>query len=403
VQPVNPTLSLAQAAQCPWPAVVVGAGPAGALIAGLLARAGQNVLLVDQAHFPRAKVCGSCLNGRALAALADAGLADLPSRCGAAPLHHFHLGAPGSQARMSLPTGLALSRERFDAALIRAACERGSHFLPGTRATLLPDDSDSPYRSLLLRGPEGEVQVQSAVVLAADGLAGTLQQRTRPPTRPETDSRIGAGVVLPCSDPFYEPGTIYMACGSGGYVGLVRVEDGRLDVASAADPAELRQHGGPGRLAVDLLTRVGWPVPEGLAEAGWRGTPALTRQAQQVAAHRLFALGDATGYVEPFTGEGMAWALSSAVALAPLALQACHRWDTGLAKNWTERHHRIVASRRRTCRLAAAVLRRPLLTGLVVRLLAWLPSLARPVVAGLNRPARVFSVSSGVSLPGESR
>ena len=92
-----PTLTLEQAAGRTWPVVVVGAGPAGAVAAGLIARAGSRVLLVDRSTFPRAKVCGCCLNGRALAALADAGLGDLPARLGAVPLTAFR--ARGGRAR----------------------------------------------------------------------------------------------------------------------------------------------------------------------------------------------------------------------------------------------------------------------------------------------------------------
>ena len=58
-----------------------------------------------------------------------------------------------------------------------------------------------------------------------------------------------------------------------------------------------------------------WPKPElrrveGLLDVQWHGTPGLTRRTRPLARDRLFYLGDAAGYVEPFTGEGIAWALS---------------------------------------------------------------------------------------------
>ena len=74
-----------EAAARSWDAVVVGAGPAGSVAARELARRGVSVLLVDKATFPRAKVCGCCLNAAALDTLAKIGLADLPRRCGAVP------------------------------------------------------------------------------------------------------------------------------------------------------------------------------------------------------------------------------------------------------------------------------------------------------------------------------
>jgi flavin-dependent dehydrogenase len=126
-------------------------------------------------------------------------------------------------------------------------------------------------------------------------------------------------------------------------------------------------------------------VPAGLDGAGWRGTPALTRQARRVAGHRLFALGDTTGYIEPFTGEGMAWALTSAVAVARLAAGG---WRPGLAGEWAGLHCRLVRRRQFACRAAAFVLRRPAWTAAAVRLLSLVPALAGPVIRHLNQAER---------------
>jgi flavin-dependent dehydrogenase len=115
-----------------------------------------------------------------------------------------------------------------------------------------------------------------------------------------------------------------------------------------------------------------------------------------VAGHRLFALGDATGYVEPFTGEGMAWALSSAVALAPLAEQAVRRWHPGLIAAWTRRHRRTVRHQQLTCHLLALVLRRPWLTAGLVGLLALAPGLAGRVLRSLNHSDLPSSLPQGV-------
>ena len=135
-----------------------------------------------------------------------------------------------------------------------------------------------------------------------------------------------------------------MACGAGGYTGLVRLEDGRLDVAAAFDAAWVRAAGGPGRAAARLLREAGWPAPDRLEALPWRGTPALTRRPRRVAAERLFVVGDAAGYVEPFTGEGMAWALASGAAVAPLAARAV-TWRPELARRWADLHSRVVGRR----------------------------------------------------------
>lgn len=367
-----------------WDAIVVGAGPAGSVAAAELARRGASVLLVEAATFPRAKVCGCCLNGSALAALAAAGLASVPHRLGAVALSRFRLAAGGRQAEVPLPAGVAVSREAFDAALASKAVRRGADFLPGTRAALV-DEDDPQWRTLRLTQGVDVREVRARVVLAADGLGGGLLARAGVAHADvRAGSRIGAGAVFVSPTNAYEGGVIHMASGRGGYVGLVRLEDDRLDVAAALDPAGVRDAGGLAELVAAILGEAGWAVPLGLRQASWRGTPALTRQLRQVSGHRLFVLGDAAGYVEPFTGEGMAWAMASAVSVAPLAFAASRQWRPGYAAAWARRH-RMLARRRTVCWAASELLRRPRLTRAVAAGLGWLPVLAAPVVSILNR------------------
>jgi flavin-dependent dehydrogenase len=109
-----------------WQAVVVGAGPAGALAALQLARQGVRVLLVEKRAFPRWKVCGCCLNAQAQAVLAAAGAGGLVDSQGGVPLRRLQLGHRGKRATLALPDGRALSRERFDQALVQAAIDAGT-------------------------------------------------------------------------------------------------------------------------------------------------------------------------------------------------------------------------------------------------------------------------------------
>jgi flavin-dependent dehydrogenase len=126
----------------------------------------------------------------------------------------------------------------------------------------------------------------------------------------------------------------------------------------------------------------------GLADARFRGTPPLTRRRADVAAERLFVLGDAAGYVEPFTGEGMGWAMAGAGAVVPLVRAAVAGWHPRLAERWRERHAAVVMRRQAICRAVAALLRRPLLTRTAVRILEAAPTLARPFLTHLNTPPR---------------
>ena len=77
----------------------------------------------------------------------------------------------------------------------------------------------------------------------------------------------------------------------------------------------------------------------------WRGTPLLTRRADRLAVERIFAVGDAAGYLEPFTGEGIAWTLSAGAAVAPIVREAGRDWNKALCTRWSREYRRVVLRR----------------------------------------------------------
>lgn len=366
-----------------WDAVVVGAGPAGSTTARELARSGFAVLLVDKASFPRNKVCGCCLNGSALAVLDQLGLGRIPGACGAVPLDQFHLSSGNRSARIRLPAGVALSRWAFDSALIQAAVDAGVTFLPA--ATVKPGTHENGIHTLTVSSPHPPIATR--LIIAADGLNGSFSQVIGERHAIVSDSRIGGGAIADSAPAFYASGTIFMAVAAGGYVGLVRLEDGRLDVAAAFDAGLVREQGGLASAANTVLKTAGMPV---IPEAPWRGTPALTRTGRRLAGPRWFAVGDATGYIEPFTGEGMAWALAGAAALAPIAAQAIrvHDWDVQLESRWETAFQQVIRQRQGTCRLVARVLRSPTVCRVAITALSLVPRLATPIITRLNHTPR---------------
>jgi flavin-dependent dehydrogenase len=359
-----------------YDAVVIGAGPAGSVAAREIARQGKSVLLVDKATFPRRKVCGCCLNGNALAALAAVGLGELPARLDAVSLRSLKLAADGRSATVPI-AGVSLSREAFDMALIREAVTAGAELLPGCKATMGAVDGNT--RRVFV----GEASVLAGIVIAADGLNGRVAALANGFDVPaKASSRIGAGVVVD-GHPDYQPGSIFMATGGDGYVGLVVLEDGRLDIAAAFDTGFVRAADGLGEAAMRTLAEAGFPAIAGLQSADWKGTPALTRTPDRIAGERWFAVGDASGYVEPFTGEGMAWAIGGAAAVARLAADG---WQPSLIQKWSRLHFELIGRRQRFCRMLAPALRSRLIRRMMVSALSLLPVLARPFVNGLNRP-----------------
>lgn len=378
------TITFDEACHRGWDVLIVGAGPSGALAAMELARRDVAVLLVDKAEFPRRKVCGCYLNGSALATLSRVGLSDLLEQLSAPRVGGVRLGANGRVAELKLPPGAALSREALDTALVKRAIEAGALFLPGVEAKSETVHDDRCEAALRQASREGVATAKITIV--ADGVGGQfvrddpeLNYRTAP------RSLVGASATTDQIPDEYRPGTIQMAVGSAGYVGCLQLEDGRLDIAAAFDPRKLRETRGPGELAQRIADQSGLPRLLGLESLKWIGTPPLTRKPTAKAAHRLFLIGDAAGYIEPFTGEGISWALATGREIAPLAARAAVDYSPNMIREWNQSHRRLLGARQRLCHWLTKSLRKPRLAQSAVVVLSRFPVLASPFVQLLNR------------------
>ena len=367
--------------------VVIGAGPAGSMAAHELARRGIDVLLVERKMLPRPKVCGACLNRRAISWLELAGLDRLLPQLGAIPTHRFRAHCQQRTVDIEVPGGAALSRAALDHGLARAAVEAGARLLTGTTATVR--HSTSGWREIELRDSSGRTElVRSKVVLAADGLGHpALASCHEFVSRISRHTKIGMQATVYDVSNRFVPGTIYMAVGDGGYAGLVRVEDGSLNLAAAVEPDALKRAGSPEAVVGRIVREAGLAELD-LPAAAWHGTLPLTRQTARPVGHRIFVLGDAAGYVEPFTGEGIAWALAGGMAVANLVVWGLEGWTRHVERAWLATYGKLVRDRQFWCRAFAAILRRPWLARTAVELASAWPVLCHPIVERLNRPAQ---------------
>lgn len=374
--------------ECPpqgvWDVVVIGAGPAGAMAAGELARRGLRVAMLEKASLPRDKVCGCCVNASALADLERAELGDLPAKLGASTLHRLELHAGRRSAELSLHRGAAISRTALDAELAERAIQRGACLFTRCNARVGPCEKEHRVVWVKWGGERGRVRAR--VVVIAHGLGGrSLEHVSGFETTTRPGSRMGAGAVMPRAPAHIPPGVVHMSCGYGGYVGMVRLENGSLDVAAAFDRQFVKERGGPGPAARAILDQTITPGDRRpqvrIEQLSWRGTPLLTRRPRSIAGERVLLTGDAAGYIEPFTGEGIGWAIRSGAALAPIAADAARKgWSQDHAAQWEAAHRRIVRRRQRVCRLTARALRHPLLTRAAVSMLTFAPRAAGPAL-----------------------
>ena len=432
--PVVATLTPAAAAGTDWHCIVIGAGPAGAATSMRLARQGWRVLLVDRSSMPRPKVCGCCLSTLAVAELASLCSSEVfPALL---PLATVRLMSAGRSARMPMPGGGVLSRESLDTALVRQAIAAGVDWLPNMLVETIHEDAAGRETACVrvvarsaTEASRATMSVQSRVAVIAAGLADTIrigpsdtgEPAVVPPPRPTrhdargrrvaAGSRIGVGTTLAApttagvpSDAIDLPeGELVMAVGRHGYCGLVRLEDGRIDLAAAVERHLLAGEGGPAVVIGSLLELAAGDGPfserlyrllDGLPQASFRATPPLTHHSPRIAGatQRIFRVGDAAGYVEPFTGEGIGWALAGGRVLAE-SLLAETRLDgiASAAARYQLAHQRLFAGRHARCRWVARGVRQPGIVSAAVEFAKYMPWAARravPLLVGAQWPAR---------------
>ncbi|HXY33782.1 MAG TPA: FAD-dependent oxidoreductase [Planctomycetaceae bacterium] len=406
------TLPAKDAGETAWDVAVIGAGPAGALAARQLALRGLRTLLVDRNSFPREKVCGGCISGLGRRLLERVGLTELLEPPSAAPLARFDLAAGGRRVSFELPAGAAVSRLHFDVQLVRRAVSEGAAFLGGTPALVRGLAFGGRFRTLFLQHEDQPVRVRARIVIAADGLGRSSLKRHRAfASQVAAESRIGLGATLSAAASEVAPGCVLMSVAKDGYVGMVHVPGDALNIAAAVDPNLVRDQG-PAEAVRAVLIQAGVEPPPGLASAEWRGTGLLTRQSPRHSARRLLVLGDAAGYVEPFTGEGMTWGMLSAMLSAPLLASWLDRDSAGhcdcmaarqqfvrLAQEWSAFHHRHIAPRQRDCRVLAGLLRHPAAVGVAMTLISFAPAVAKPLIRHFWNSGKDVDFAAQVGLP----
>lgn len=366
-------------------AVVIGAGPAGSVAAALLAQRGMRTVLCERERFPRDKACGCCLGPRGAAALEECGLAEALD--GAGTLERVSLGSGGSWATLPMRGTRVIGRDALDARLAGAAAARGCDVRMGVRASVIhAGDGASPSLVTLHSAEGSETTISAQVVICADGLGG----RSLAPLDSafgwivSRASRFGAAARLGPEAMDVPAGELWMMAGADGYAGAVRLPCGRIDLAAALDPAAARQAGGPEPLVRTIFERCGRRMGES-AGVPWRGTPTLTRRRARTGLGRVMCIGDAAGYVEPFTGEGMSWAVEGAQLAAAAAPAIASAGD---ARPWHDGLVRALGRHQRRCRAISAMLRFPRISMTAVRAASRVPALSRRISAIATGVAR---------------
>lgn len=401
--------------------LVVGAGPAGASAARRLALAGVDVLLLDASSFPRSKPCGDCLSPGVTPLLEELGVLDRVERRGTGRLAGWRIRTPGGVwfgGRFGTdgdggtpPRGLSLPRRELDDALAAAAVEAGARLRERVRVYGLLRE-DGRIAGVRARDAGGEpVELRARTVVGADGLRSTVARRIEgvrrgPRHRLAVVGRF-AGVSPPApgsgaSGRAVEGGAAFgeMRLSREGMLGMAPTGRGRWNVtlvlprdrapALAPDPSPFFRR----RLeAYGVADR--FRSARGIGELEVTGPFESTPR--RLSAPGALLAGDAAGYFDPLTGQGVHRALATGRSAAAAA-RAILRADGPAAAEATRRRHaarlhRLLEPGRRVQRLVDEVVVRPGVIEAAGRLLAARPGLAALLldVTGDRLPASALA------------
>lgn len=335
--------------------VVVGAGPAGLATALAGVRHGLRVTVVERRSAPIDKACGEGLMPGALAALQGWGV-DPPGH----PIRGitYRQGERCADAQFRAGTGRGVRRTTLHAALHDAAVAAGVEFLEG-RAETVEQAADG----VRVAG------VRARYAAAADGLHSPI--------------RRSLGLSVPAPD--------LRRWGTRRHYRVAAAGD-RVEVLWAADSEAYLTPVTGDTVGVALLGSRQQPYDDALrafpelrerlrnAEpvSSVRGAGPLRQRVRRRVAGRVLLVGDAAGYVDALTGEGLGAAFAAAAALVDAVRRDCPR-----EYEWSWR--RVTARSRWLTAALLAARRRPPLAGRIVPLAARAPWVFREVVHQLAR------------------
>ncbi len=274
---------------------IIGAGPAGSVCAAICAAGGMRTLLLDRAAFPRDKVCGDCLNPAAWPVLERLGVADAVAALPHAGLREVaFLSGHHPPIRHPLPAGargeIGIRRSLLDDLLLRTAAGRGADVQRATVERIIRTASGWQITA-------GAHIFHTTTLVAADGRNSTVA-RLLGLLPPVVKDRVALQTHFP--DTANTGGTVEMRFLPWGYSGLAGIGDGLLNLCLVARP----EHLAPLR----EWACAHFQLP---ADQPWRSVTPLTRRPIAPAHDGLLLIGDAARVVEPFTGEGIYYALAT--------------------------------------------------------------------------------------------
>jgi menaquinone-9 beta-reductase len=364
--------------------------------------------VLDRSTFPRPKPCGDCLSAAATAVLERIGVLDRVLRLPHARLLGWRIVAPAGTAFAARfadvpgaePSACALAVERalLDATLLDAAVDAGVRFAPGVRVSdVLHDDAGRVHGVATSAGTMG-----ARVVIGADGLRSIVAQRLgavrRPPRLRKLSLTAHIDRPLLADAAFGE-----MHCGDGISAGVapLRSDASRFNLTVVADADRFGRDVAADahaflREALTRLPRLRQLRDLDLSRARMHASGPFDRPMRRVVFDGAALVGDAAGYFDPFTGQGVYQAVTGAELLAAVLHRALRCDDISARRlaPYETALRRSLRAPRFVQRGIEAVLSRPALADYMIGRIARAPHTASALIGvtgDILPPARLLS------------
>ncbi len=355
-------------------AIIIGAGPAGSIAAIALAQQGWAVALIDKSPEGSTKTCGHCLSPRALPILDSLGLLDDVRATATAQTRTLRVHLPNAKP-LTIPLdartdpGLVVERRLLDPLLARRAEQAGAEVIRLARAELTSIEDHGAI--IGVRTDSDERILTAPLVIGADGLRSRIARAAN--LAPRRSGRK-FGFSSDASDARFETNLVEMFLDRSGYLGVVQ-QGACAHLAALVNPARGAREPFAFvdrlRRTFPLLDRALPPVLTQSDVDRFAAASPMPAPASRVAHGPIALVGDAAGYREPFTGEGMAWAIESAHALATVASDFHPGWWPAHASGqYAALWRKTIGARQRRCARIAWILERPNALAFVRRLAA---------------------------------
>jgi flavin-dependent dehydrogenase len=331
----------------PLDVAIIGAGPAGSTLAALLAQRGVKVALFDRDAFPRDKLCGEFLSYDALPVLEPLGVVDAIDAAGAPHIERCRVIGSTRTYEFALPhPARGVSRMFFDDLLLRTATANGAQRHDGEIVTSLDD-------------------IQATVIVGAWGRWGRFdQQLQRAFARDRSHRNFGFKRHYRAASPARDSIDLYSFF--RGYLGVNAVEGEITNICGLVHASRLTGHKGRWDAFIETIRAeerqldVLYSAHEP-AQDGYLSSEPVIFRARSAVEGGVFMIGDASGIIDPLTGNGMAMAIQSALLAAPMILRLVEKPQrrTQIEDEYRSAHRAFFSPRIAWSRAVAQLLSRP--------------------------------------------